>query len=220
MKQINEAFFDNWTEQSAYVLGYIWADGTLTKTKGYRRVQISSNDRQIIEDIHNAMESTYSITETNYEGERTRCIISFGSPKLIARLEELGLTERKSNTKTFPNVPHEFLPHFIRGYFDGNGHFTYELKKKDGNKRKMHSGFTTGSEVFLIGLVESLHDFGLRKVNIAHRDRKAAGTGWGGYYEIRYYVQDTRKLAELMYENATIYMKRKKEYYDTKNGTL
>lgn len=219
LKDINEAFFDNWTEESAYVIGYIWADGVLSKAKGHERIQISSTDKDIIEQIHKAMESDYSIVESSYGEGKMIYITGFSRPNMIAKLEELGLTERKSNTKLFPNVPREFLPHFIRGYFDGNGHFTYELKKKDGLKRKMHSGFTTGSELFAKGLANALHELGLKLANVHYVDRRGKG-GYGEYYQFRYYVQDTVKLAELMYKGATIYMKRKKEYYDTKNGTL
>lgn len=157
------------------------------------------------------MESEHAITE--YKGQYS---FGFGHKELIERLIELGLQERKSKEGTLPKqIPADFIPHFVRGYFDGDGHFTYELHK---GKRRMVSGFTFGNEQLGLDMANMLHEQGLGLCNVHHRARHA--TSFGESYTLRYYVNDTKKLAELMYGNATIYMNRKKEYLDTKNGTV
>lgn len=206
--KINEEFFSELTPESAYVLGYIWADGTLTVSRGEERVFLSSRDKQIIEDIHNAMDSTSKITE--YKDTYS---MSFGKPKLIQQLKSFGLTERKSTTAKFPiGVPKELMNHFVRGYFDGNGHFTYEKYK--GEKRRLVSGFTMGSEEFANDLANYLHGEGLKLAIVRKRDRRGEG-GRGVYYDIRYYQRDTKRLAEMMYQDASLFLKRKKEKYDS-----
>ena len=213
MKKINTEFFDTWTEESAYILGFIYADGCLSLSlKGYWSVTLSSNDKEILEQIRTAMDSEHTISLNN---SCWRLVIS--NKKISEKLLELGVTPNKSLTITFPHcVPAEYLPHFIRGYFDGNGHFTYELHRN--GKRRMISGFTTGSEDFVNGLAHTLKNLGLSSANVMYRDRRdeidGNGNARGRYYAIRYYVHDTESLYNIMYKDSTIYMKRKKGYYD------
>ena len=211
-KNINGAFFKNWTEKSAYVMGLIFADGTLVETKEQLRVSLTSNDYDLLVKINEAMESEYAITQ-----DRNAFKTGFGNPELIETLMEYGLGFRKSDEGRFPKqIPAEFMPHFIRGFFDGDGHFTWERHK--GEKKRMVSGFTFGNIELAKGLVDTLREFGLKEANIHYRDRRGSG-GRGTYYECRYYTRDTRKLYKLMYEDATIYLKSKKAHYDENAGT-
>lgn len=212
VKHINTKFFDTWTEESAYVLGLIFSDGTLTRDKNRLVVRISSSDKEILEKVKGAMQSEHAITE--YEGHYS---FGFGNKELIERLQEFGLTQRKSKEGTLPKqIPADFIPHFVRGYFDGDGHFTYE--KHHGEKRRMVSGFTFGTEELGLEMVDMLCKLGLSLGNVRHRPKQ--DNNFGESFDLRYYTRDTKKLAELMYGNATIFMERKKRYYDTKNGTV
>jgi hypothetical protein len=64
----------------------------------------------------------------------------------------LGGTENKSLTLEFPEVPKEYLPDFIRGYFDGDGSIM-RLKNN-----RVNSAFTCGSKKFLIKLHQALKE--------------------------------------------------------------
>lgn len=210
-KKINEAFFDKWTQESSYIFGYIYADGCLTKYKERYSVSVSSRELDIIETIRLAMDSDLAITE--HKGQYS---FSFGRLHLIERLKEMGLIERKSKLKTFPtSVPREFLPHFIRGYFDGNGYFTYENHKP--GKKRMKAGFSFGSPVFGEELLDVLRELGIQGGTLMKHKKTA--TSFGESLEVRLYTRDTKRLYEMMYENASIYLERKKEYYDGKIGS-
>lgn len=205
VKVINEKFFDTWTEKSAYIFGYITADGCLTESKGHLRVSMSSKDKELLEQIKEALESEHGINE--YKGQYSYVI---HRPEIVNRLVEMGLQRRKSREGTFPEVPQEYLRHFIRGYFDGNGAFVLEKHKRDG--KRFVSAFSFGSGEFGEGLSEALHSLGLRKAPVHYREKRE--TSFGDSYQIRFYVRDTRKLAELMYEDATIFLKRKKDKWE------
>ncbi|WP_331456863.1 LAGLIDADG family homing endonuclease [Bacillus sp. CHD6a] len=58
-----------------------------------------------------------------------------------------GLTPNKSRTVESPYVPEEYMHHFIRGYFDGDGSINYE---------KYVVTFVGGSELFLNELMKVL----------------------------------------------------------------
>lgn len=49
-------------------------------------------------------------------------MLSVNSKVIKGDLNKLGLTEKKSLTIKFPDCPAEYLPHFVRGVIDGDGH--------------------------------------------------------------------------------------------------
>jgi intein-encoded DNA endonuclease-like protein len=204
-KEANGHFFDTWNEESSYILGFIYADGHLQEQENNTSIWFHNNDRDLLEKIKLAMESESNIYDD--DGCYKFCITN---KQMTDRLKELGVTSKKSKTKEFPVIPMEMVPHFIRGYFDGNGHFTYESKGNE--KKRMISGFTCGSESLINGLSEILEQLGLKRANVGYVDRRSSGRGT--YYQIRYYKRDTILLYHLMYDNATIYMDRKKRYID------
>lgn len=94
----------------------------------------------------------------DYIGSKTRKIyhnkgcfsINIVNPNTINFFENIGLTERKSLTLNFPNIPDEFIPDFIRGFFDGDG-CAYKSTTTS-NKIKydyIFVSFTSGSDSFI-----------------------------------------------------------------------
>ena len=53
----------------------------------------------------------------------------FFSGHMCDSLKRIGMVPNKSLKLTFPNIPDEFLNSFIRGYFDGDGSFSYNWSK-------------------------------------------------------------------------------------------
>src|SRR5271154_3325218 len=115
--KLNESFFDTWSPEMAYVLGFWFADGYMTVDRSYR-ISFFSNDIQILGDIRRALESTNPIVGNNRD--QSFCL-RVHSKKLYEGLTRLGGFRAKSRTVTFPFVPKEYLRDFIRGYFDGDG---------------------------------------------------------------------------------------------------
>lgn len=209
--KINEAFFDEWNEASAYVAGVIWASGSMVGKEGKERIQLSSSKREDIERIHTLMQSTYAITESKGSGENLRFFTSFGSKQLMARLKDSGYVKRNRNEGELPiGMPDEMIPHFMRGYFDQSGYFTYE--KVDDVRRRMKSGMFFGNNLLRRDFMHELKGRGIRGGSlVTHKKRPSS---YGESLEIRLYARDTRRLYEILYSNATIYDVEKKKYYD------
>lgn len=213
-KPINEKFFDTWSEQMAYIFGFICSDGNIQKDRNKEVLWFANYDKDIIEQILNVMESESNIYSYGVYVNKTIHRARVTSEYMINRLKELGITQRKSLTLKFPAVPQDFLKHFIRGYFDGNGGFY--AKSKGGNITR--SEIYCGSEDFVNGLAQAMLSLGLSP-KVYFRKRSEDGTGHGNVYGVRCYARDTRKLYSLMYDEATIYMKRKKDKYDGLSST-
>jgi hypothetical protein len=74
-------------------------------------VKIRKGDRELLQKINTAMNSTYPIKST-----KNAVRLRISNPVIIRDLKNLGLKGTKSKRK-FPDVPDEFLSSFLRGFF-------------------------------------------------------------------------------------------------------
>lgn len=122
-------YFASWSPNMAYVLGFLFADGCVTKNLLSFRTIIASRDEQVLWFMKKEMKSRWDIRR--YEArinkktgrlQRPQSMLAINSKVMVADLLRLGLKPRKTyNDDPFPHVPDEFLPDFVRGYLDGDG---------------------------------------------------------------------------------------------------
>lgn len=171
---VNEEFFKIWSKPSAYIVGFIFADGHLENAPYIRGkyVRFTSTDYSILEQIKNALNSSHKIVTTPPTGRcKEKYLLRIGSHKIYNDLKALGLHPRKSLDMRFPEIPYKFLPDFVRGYFDGDGTITFE-KVKGRNSNRLKVIFTSGSKVFLLSLALALEKacaIKLAKIYNSHR---------------------------------------------------
>lgn len=206
---VNEDYFKNWTAEMAYVLGFFAADGCLTvnRQRGNKYIEFVSTDLEIMEKIKFALRSSHKISSRK-RGQNwlVSYRLQIGSKVIYDSLVDLGFIPNKSKVLDFPEVPQAFLPHFIRGYFDGDGHCSfvvYQKKDRPRPARIVFSGFTSGSEKFLRELQSIL--------------KKYAGITGGSLhfgsnsYRLTFGIANSRKLFNFMYSDSesSIYLLRK-----------
>lgn len=120
---LNESFFNEWSPDMAWVLGFIYADGCL---HGDGLVSISQKEKQPLEEILKLLNANSPIEQYKRTGV---FYIRIYSINLIKTLRLIGLKERKSLDIEFPEIPDEYFWDFVRGYFDGDGSFYYRKNK-------------------------------------------------------------------------------------------
>ena len=116
-KKINESFFNNWNHESAYILGFLYAEGSVSKHS--IAIILSTTDAEILYKINKSMDSNYKVG--NYISRKNKDYryskLSISNYIIKKRLCEIGLKD-----KIFPSdISVEFIGDFIRGYFDGDG---------------------------------------------------------------------------------------------------
>lgn len=190
--KVNEKFFDNWSSEMSYILGFWFADGYMRHEKSYR-ISFSSNDSEILFKIRKSFNSNNLVKDKKTDDNKDLIIFS---KKLYFRLAELGGKRAKSRDIIFPKVPPAYLADFIRGYFDGDGsvfHVTYMHTKVKRLRRELRSNFTSGSINFLNQLQDLLNEkLGLKKKILgSYNDGGSLKLGYGTY--------DTIKLLRFMY---------------------
>lgn len=113
------------TEEKAYWLGFLYADGYVSK---YNQIEVSLS----LEDEEHLIKLKQFInTNTNIIKDEHRCRLLFCSKELANDLAQLGCVNNKSLILQFPTeqqVPQELIRHFLRGYVDGDGCLCYTKK--------------------------------------------------------------------------------------------
>lgn len=118
---INENFFKVIdTEEKAYVLGFLYADGYNQTSKNQIRLTLSSIDAEVLLKFNTILNYNRPLL---YLKDNTIVDLTINSKTISSDLVNLGCTQKKSFTLSFPydKIPANLVRHFIRGYFDGDG---------------------------------------------------------------------------------------------------
>lgn len=154
--EVNKQFFKVIdSEAKAYILGFICADGHIDRKAHRIQFSLSIKDEEILYKIKELMESTHPIshylgTNPYKKSERVKtemCKLSINSKELVDSLSFF--PDRKTYNLTgsiADQIPTNLLNHFLRGYFDGDGHLFYGRKYGNSTKYLVQ---VTGTEAFL-----------------------------------------------------------------------
>lgn len=114
----------------------------------------------------------------------------------------------------------QFLRHFIRGYFDGDG--TIFVCNVKGVPKYLKGNICSPTENILKEIQDKLLKYGIEStINIEKRQGKRKRTPFGecvcktDMYRLFFRKKDSiRKLYYFLYKDSTIYLERKKEVFD------
>lgn len=132
-KETAQKYKANWdffetidTEYKAYWLGFMYADGYISKKpSNLMGVALAEKDFPHLANLAGDMKANHPIIQ--YEpsggyGKDPYVRFTVISDKLVADLEKHGVVQQKTKVLMPPTtVPEELVRHFIRGYFDGDG---------------------------------------------------------------------------------------------------
>lgn len=217
---IDEKFFSKWSPEMAWVLGLLFTDGNVSNAGV---VTLTSVDLELLEKVKHHLKSTQSITKRaqSYDKSKYIYILQFGREKMTEDLDKLGLIQRKSLIMEFPDIPEQYVRHFIRGCWDGDGSVYYEKRRP----REIRASYTCGSKQFIKRIVLELHKIGIERLRISHTKRIELGLlenaiaiyeykGRKGYY-IRLAGKNCQRLFHYFYDEVdeSLYLKRKYEVF-------
>lgn len=195
----NENFFETIdTEEKAYWLGFIAADGNICRRS--LRINLNERDKAHLEKFKKAIQADYPIKKIPGSGYGTGTILAsleINSVKIINDLKKFQITENKSNTLKPPNIQEKFYKDWIRGYLDGDGSVSI---LKNGN---FQLSFTGTKEV-----LDFIQNFLTKQLNRKYcqrypeRDNNNYSINFGGTHSIIKYLNQ-------IYENCSIYLERK-----------
>jgi len=124
---IDETFFDVIdTEEKAYFLGFLYADGYNNTDRNSVTLSLKEDDKEILEILNNILQPNKPLQYVKIKSKNStnqyRLVIA--NKHISQKLVELGCDKAKTYSLKFPSeeqVPKHLIRHFVRGYFDGDG---------------------------------------------------------------------------------------------------
>ncbi len=196
-----EDFFDEIdSEEKAYYLGWLMADGNISINNGQYsiKIHICTEDEDTIIGFLNAIQSSNKINrKIQKDRQGNECYssyVSLTSKHMCQSLMKLGIIPNKTGKESFPDISQEFRAAFLRGFFDGDGITCIGKRKR--------SGFISSRNMLihiqeLIGLEKTIH----HPPNTENPNVD--------YFHLG--KHDSKILYDFIYDNATVWMKRKRE---------
>lgn len=194
-------------EEKAYWLGFIYADGCITKNK--LTIRLSSLDKEHLDKFKKSINSNhpihdYKCTHGFSKLNNFSSNICIYSEKLVNDLINYGVVYNKSLILKFPCLEINLIKHFIRGYFDGDGSvsLTKYSKNKGGIKKYIKGVFSIyGTKEFLEELKRYLPcNFSLNK------EKRRDSNTW---HLKTSSMKKTYIMHDYFYNETTIYLDRK-----------
>ena len=208
----NELKFDNTvfdcidSEEKAYWLGFLYADGYVCATNNGVELSLKGDDKYHLEKFRQFLKCKLQVKMGKVNCNRkffSRCRLYLRDKHFHNRLVELGCIPNKSLVLKFPNHDifscNALLKHFIRGYVDGDGCLTYTSTGR-------LSIQIIGTSEFLDGIIGIFP-------NIFTKRRKNSRHPSSNTYTIDCSCAKADKLADILYKNATVFLDRKYERY-------
>lgn len=198
--EVDVHFFDDInTEEKAYILGLIATDGHVS-AEGTIMFSFQNEDSEILSSINKAMKSSHPVNKNEQYS-----FLNIGCRHLKERLYQMGLNNNKSEWfdfyKVLSHVKGDYVRHFLRGMFDGDGSiqiYNYPYFKK----HSYHFGFTG-----IWDSVKYFHEY-------FDLETKIVDEGNGIFTCVSSNHKKILDAGHYLYDNATIYFTRKKDTFD------
>ena len=194
------------TEEKAYWLGFLYADGSVSSAEDKVELGLAEKDYGHLEKFKSFM----GISNKICHREKTKSYrISFRSANCKQDLINKGCVPKKSlilEFPTFEQVPEHLMRHFIRGYFDGDGWFT--------NTKDCFQIGLISAKGFIEGFLNYVDNINTtNKIFTVHRENGAKRYVFGAY-------NDVKNFLNWIYEDADMFLYRKYEIYLSQYKTL
>ena len=202
------------TEEKAYWLGFLTADGWISKNEvknsGCVGIELKYSDLCHLKKFNKSIHGNYKIVDRwkqchiskNPNKWNHMCCIRIYSIDMYNSLTKLGFTNNKTYDCYIPDIPQTLIKHYIRGYFDGDGRFGL-------SNNRLWVSFCTASKSFNDCIV---HELQKEDIQVQQYD-------YINEFGTQMYVPELTnnkariKFLNWIYDDANIYLDRKYKKY-------
>lgn len=201
---VNQNFFKEPSKEMAYVLGWLFSDGNITSNKSTFRLKLAIKDIKILEKIRRVLKTNSPIKivsqivpSKKYTGKYA--LLRVNNTLMCQDLIKLGCVPYKTHKFNIPPIPKKLLPHFVRGYFDGDGSISFNKP----NTIKIR--IVSANRKFIRNLALIFK----RKLNISLNYKRVKNI-----WQCEYYGDNARKICNWMYAGCGgLYLERKRKRF-------
>lgn len=205
------------SEEKAYWLGFLMADGyiTITERNAELGIELNIKDKEHLVKFQKFLKTNAMVQERNRFFEKVAnnycnktlnsCFIRIYNKKIVEDLIKLGFQQNKRNKGLeFCQISDNLERHFIRGFFDGDGSIA-----KRRNRTNYVCNITSKDESFLKEIRNVLYNHNINSYI----------TNWTNGYNHKMYQlnisakKDVEKYLDFIYKDSKIYLERKYSLY-------
>lgn len=187
------------TIEKAYILGFIYADGSVTNKNSNYVLNISQveKDKDILEKIRDILIPSRELLVVSKRGkgsysQNSIYRLTITNKKIVQDLEKIGFNGLKEN-RTFPLINKSLLSHFIRGYFDGDGFISISARGD------VEVGITGYEDV-------------IKNISIITKNKRYKQIKDKSVFKLRISgINNVLNFLNYIYKDSTIYLKRKND---------
>lgn len=194
--QVNNDYFSNQNANMAYIMGFLAADGNISKKGNRIQSQLSIKDKNHLEMIQKEIGGceVYEYLSNGYKSCGWHCY----SAQIKNDLAKYGIIPHKTGTLKMPIVlDKQYWKDFIRGYFDGDGSIY-----KDGTGFRVN--ITSANKEILEDINNYFVEHGVKSSNLYTDHNNVC---------IRYRSQASIDIYNILYYPNCLCLKRKKEKF-------
>ena len=164
---------------SAYILGFLWADGTITKVNYGIQTTIKSSDFPNIYEIFNKIGNWGQYHRKKYVKKTNKfydsSTIFYNGKHLHGYLKSIDyrIKSYSQPLKVLSLIPDNLIHHFIRGYVDGDGSFCF-YTNSNGTTKTCKFNITSGVEQEWNFIENVFNRIGISKYKV-HRYKRESG---------------------------------------------
>lgn len=130
-KPVNHFFFKTLNLVNSYYLGFLAADGYISKERNLISIGLSSVDREFLVEFRKIISAEQEVVDHITNKGFAVSELRFSSLEIKRDLISHSIVPNKTNIGvSMKTIPDEFKLAFIKGYFDGDGCFTFNPKTK------------------------------------------------------------------------------------------
>lgn len=205
---LDESFFEKIdNEEKAYWLGFLSGDSALTENKV--RLRLALKDKEHLKKFKGAVKWT---GKDYFPKNNNGIEVGFRSLKMTDDLARYFITPRKTFIIRFPEISKLLERHFIRGVFDADGCINRTIRIRKGKSGQIYISYggefnIEGNKEFVLAIQSRLVELGLPNTSTKYSGKNINRVRYGG-------INQLRKIYNYLYEDATIFLERKKKLFE------
>jgi excisionase family DNA binding protein len=208
-KPLNINIFDSIdSEEKAYFLGLLWADGCNLTKLSQIQISLQERDKDILLKFSEFIfgKNMLRFCKRN-EPRQNQYKLIITNPHISKKLDEYGFNNRRNFYYGLPNchIPKEIFHHFIRGLWDGDGSI-YFIKYSQDYASQFIGSVKLCEE--LKSILECYYNFNINIVKDDDYSQPMKRLNCHGNKKVQ-------TLLDIIYNRASVFLKRKYDIYKT-----
>lgn len=196
-KGVNHFYFDELNNKNVYYLGFFGADATVRKNRNEIKIALSLIDKDFLEQLKKDIDIEKEIKIRNTTNGFQCAELSFSSAKIKQQLMKYKIVPNKTYIGlSLDVIPDEFKLAFIKGFFDGDGSFSFNK-----NTKQCKLAFTSHTKKILEEIKKYFNN------GYIYQDKRTK------VFSLEFSTQPSLNIMKSFYNLDTAYLNRKKEKY-------